>query len=66
MTALIKLVERFRDAEKHWRKRADETDPEYEDGPKYEDGLADGFASCADSLENEISKSKDKIERPMV
>jgi hypothetical protein len=64
-TMLADLVERWRKAETHWRKRASDIDRDYEGKPIYEDGLAEAFGRCADILANTIAKSANTVtQRP--
>jgi len=64
---LADLVDRWREAENHWRKRAIAIDRDHKGKPIYEDGLAEAFGRCADILANEMSANADISdgEKPM-
>lgn len=52
---LADMVERWRNAEKHWRQKASARERSYGGQPIYEDGLAEAFGRCAEILANEMS-----------
>jgi len=54
---LADMVERWRNAEKHWRKQASARERSYSGQPIYEDGLAEAFGRCANILANEMSRN---------
>ena len=56
---LADMVERWRNAEKHWRKQASARERSYGGQALYEDGLAEAFGRCADSLANEMSANEE-------
>ena len=58
---LADMVERWRNAEKHWRKQASARERSYGGQPIYEDGLAEALGRCADILANDMSANHEGV-----